>query len=110
MPDEQDYKDFKTTALRMPSSVFDALHVIAQLENTTVAVLLRRAVDEFIASKRSDPRLAEQATRVKAQIEAEAAARSASLATLFDKPSAETAKPGSRRGRTGASGGDAPPA
>ena len=34
MPEERDYK---TTALRMPTATFDVLHVIADLEGTSVA-------------------------------------------------------------------------
>lgn len=103
MPDEM---GFRTTSIRLPDTTFEALHVIAKVRGVSVAELLRQAVDAVIESAKSDTRLADAAARMKAEIEAEAASRVASLDTLIAKPNGE-AKKSARSQRNGGNGGKA---
>lgn len=78
----------KTMAIRLEDNVSAQLSVLAQLEGTTVAELIRQAIDALIETKRSNPELTAKASGVLAAIEAEASTRKQAIEALL-KPGAE---------------------
>lgn len=98
MPDED---GFRTTSIRLPVATLDTLKVIADLEGCNVSNLYRQAIDGLVESKRTDPRLAERAQAIRAQIEADNASRLASIDSLISQVGngGASAEPGQRKGR-----------
>ena len=101
----------KTMAIRLEDDVHAQLTVLAQLDGTTVADLLRQAVEELIRRKSGEGDLAARAKSALAEIDHEAATRRAAIQTLFGSPAEEaSAAPDSKpepkpaRGRRPAQG------
>lgn len=84
----------KTMAIRLEDETSAQLHVIAQLESSSVAEQIRAAIEMLLEAKRSSPELAKHAERITSEIEAETAARKAAITSLFGATSldATTAK------------------
>ncbi|MEW6153920.1 MAG: ribbon-helix-helix protein, CopG family [Actinomycetota bacterium] len=78
----------KTMAIRLEDDTSAQLTVLAQLEGTSVADLIRQAIERLIADKRSETGLAGRAQAVLADIDREALARKAAIETLFGSPQA----------------------
>lgn len=95
----------KTMAIRLEDNTSAQLSVLAQLEGTTVAELIRQAIDALIETKRANPELTARATGVLAAIEAEAVGRKqaieALLATKAEEPEQPASKASSTRRRNG---------
>ncbi len=90
----------KTMAIRLPHDVSAQLTLIAQLEGTSIAQLIRDAIDRLLAEKRDQDGLAAKAEAALAEIEAETAARRAAIeAMLNPKAAAAESPPRSPRGR-----------
>jgi predicted transcriptional regulator len=73
----------KTLAVKLEDSTHAQLTAIAQLEQLPVTGLIKTAIEEFIETKRNQPELTGRAEAMLEEIEQEAAARRAALATLF---------------------------
>jgi predicted transcriptional regulator len=83
----------KTLAVKLEDSTHAQLTAIAQLEEQPVTALIKQAIEEFIETKRNQPELTGRAEAMLEEIEQEAAARRAALATLFGsgaEPAPET--------------------
>lgn len=73
----------KTLAIKLEDGTHAQLTAIAQLEDRPVTLLIKQAVEAYIESKRNQPELSGKAEAMLEEIEREAAARRAALATLF---------------------------
>ncbi len=73
----------KTLAIRLEEDQHGQLTVLAQLESLTVTDAIRQAIDEWIESRRTNPKLIEQAEAVLDEIERDAASRRGAIAALF---------------------------
>jgi predicted transcriptional regulator len=80
----------KTMAIRLEDDVHAQLSVLAQLDGTTVADLLRQAVEDLIRRKAGEGDLAARAKAALAEIDQEAAVRRAAIQTLFGSPTETT--------------------
>lgn len=87
----------KTMAIRLKDDVHAQLTVLAQLDGTTVADLLRQAVEDLIHRKAGEGDLAARAQAALAEIDHDAAARRAAIQTLFGQPAEETQTPPAKR-------------
>lgn len=83
---EQTEQHIKTLAIRVDESLHTQLRFIAQLSGSSITEEIRRAIEHRIAAAQDDPDLIAQAQRVSAEIEREAAARSAAIAGFLGKP------------------------
>lgn len=93
---------FRTIAVRVQEGLHSQLSFIAQLAGTTLSEEIRAALEQRIASAQDDPDLIAKAGEVRAEIEREAAARSAAIAGFMGHTisSATVEKPtNSSRGR-----------
>jgi predicted transcriptional regulator len=89
----------KTMAIRLEDDTHAQLSILAQLETTSVADVIRQAIEAHLVAKRSQPELMSRAESVLADIDAEAAQRRSAIATLFGNAegnSTTTATSGSR--------------
>jgi hypothetical protein len=73
----------KTLAIRLEADQHAQLSLIAQLRGSTLTEEIRSAIEAHLAAARSAPELTAQAESVLADIEREALARRAAIATLF---------------------------
>jgi predicted DNA-binding protein len=83
----------KTLAIKLEDSAHGQMTAIAQLEGKTMALLIKEAIEQYIESKRNQPDLTGRAEAMLEEIERDAAARRAALATLFgsdEEPASET--------------------
>ena len=96
----------KTLAIRLEPDVHAHLSLIAQLRGSTITDEIRTAIEAHIETARTAPELAAQAGSALEDIERDALARRAAIATLFgDEQTEPTAQPTRSRGRQAA--GDA---
>jgi predicted DNA-binding protein len=87
----------KTLAIRLEPDNHAQLSLIAQLRGHTITDEIRQAIEAHIASAKTAPELAAQASNVLDDIEREAVARKQAIATLFGNEQTETpAEPTSR--------------
>lgn len=87
----------KTLAIRLEPVVHAQLSLIAQLRGHTITDEIRQAIEAHIASAKTAPELAAQASSVLDDIERDAVARRQAIATLFgNEQEAAPAEPGSR--------------
>ena len=77
----------KTLAIRLEEEQHAQLTVLAQLDQLTVTDAIRQAIDQWIETKRTSPKLIEQAESVLAEIERDAANRRGAIAALFGSES-----------------------
>lgn len=99
----------KTLAIRLEPDVHAQLSLIAQLRESTITDEIRQALDAHIASSKTMPELAARADSVLEDIEREAVARRAAIATLFGddtQPESAEATPSSSRSRGRKAGGE----
>lgn len=80
----------KTLAIPLESDQHAQLSLIAQLRGTTLTEEIRSAIEAHLANARSAPELTAQADSVLADIEREALARRAAIASLFGSGQADT--------------------
>lgn len=100
-PAEAQGQRLKTVAIRIDETLHAQLQFIAQLGETTITDEIRRAIENRIATAHDDPELIARAQRVRAEIEREAAARSAAIAGFMGTnvvADATTTTPKPRRG------------
>jgi predicted transcriptional regulator len=88
MPTE---RSLKTLAIRLDDRVHAQLAVLAQLSNTSITDLIRKAIEAYIDQQRTQGDLADKAAGVLEEIEREADARRSAIQALFeDKPDDDT--------------------
>jgi lysyl-tRNA synthetase class II len=86
---EQQHEDHKTIAVRVKGAAHSQLQFIAQLSGNSMADEVRQAIDARIATAQDDPQLIARAQEVRAEIEREAAARSAAIAGFMGDTAVE---------------------
>ncbi|MFT3663045.1 MAG: hypothetical protein QM809_17250 [Gordonia sp. (in: high G+C Gram-positive bacteria)] len=91
----------KTLAIRLDPATHGQLTMIASLRDTTITDEIKKALTAHIEAARTADDLAARANQAAAEIEQEAAARKAALASLFDPT--PPAKPAAKRGTRGSS-------
>jgi predicted DNA-binding protein len=77
----------KTMAIRLSDETSAQLTLVAQLEGTSVAELIRQAIDQLLAEKRDQGDLAAKAEAALAEIDQEAQARRNAIEAML-RPSA----------------------
>lgn len=90
----------KTIAIRLEDELHAQLSVLAQLQDTSLTDEIRQAIEAHLERTRNNPELANRAQAVLDDIERDAQARQAAIATLFgpaDLPSV-TPKAAGRKG------------
>jgi len=89
----------KTLAIRLDDELHAQLSVLAQLSGTSLTDEIRQAIEAHLEAMRANPDLSKRAKQVAEEIEQEAQARQAAIATLFGNPSGQPkeAKAGSKR-------------
>jgi len=91
----------KTLAIRLDPELHAQLQVIAQLQGSTITDEIRQAIVAHVATLRSAPELAAQASAVLEDIEREADTRRGAIAALFgDQPDPAPRTRGGRKGST----------
>jgi hypothetical protein len=73
----------KALAIRLDEEQHAQLTMLAQLDELTVTDAIRQAINQWIETKRQNPKLIEQAEAVLAEIERDAANRRGAIAALF---------------------------
>ena len=73
----------KTLAIRLDDELHAQLSVLAQLSGTSLTDEIRQALESHLKATRDNPELTKRAQAVSEEIEQEAQARQAAIATLF---------------------------
>lgn len=73
----------KTLAIRLDGDLHAQLSVLAQLRGSTITDEIRQAIEERLTASKSDPELKHRGQAVLDDIERDAKARQAAIATLF---------------------------
>ena len=90
----------KTLAIRLEDDLHAQLSVLAQLRQSTITDEIRLALEGHLEASKSDPELKNRAQAVLDDIERDAKAREAAIATLFSPSAGQTtttAKPAGKR-------------
>lgn len=87
----------RTLAVRITDDLRAQLDVIAQLNDRSVTEEIRLALEDWIETSRSDPKVLQRAETVRAEIEREAQTKRNAISAIFDgtppaKPSARQTK------------------
>ncbi len=83
----------KTLGIKLPPKLHAQFALVAQLDDISLNVAVLRAVEQYVASKQSEPDFAQRAAEALAEIEREAAERKAAIEGLFGEapmPPADT--------------------
>ncbi|MDQ3154017.1 MAG: hypothetical protein M3R63_20640 [Actinomycetota bacterium] len=97
----------KTLGIRLPDELHTQFVLVAQLDGLSLTDAIRRAVELYVQTKRSETDFAERATAALEEIEREAATRRTAIEGLFGTTGDTTPadKPTSTRSRkSGAEG------
>ena len=76
----------KSLAIRLDDELHAQLSVLAQLSGTSLTDEIRQALEAHLKAMRLNPELSKRAKAVSDEIEQEAQARQAAIATLFGTP------------------------
>ena len=90
----------KTIAIRLEEDQHAQLSVLARLRDTTITDEIRQAIEDRLTASKQDPNLKNRGQAVLDDIERDAKARQAAIATLFgptEEQPATTTKPTGRR-------------
>ncbi len=89
----------KTLAIRLEDDLHAQLSVLAQLRESTITDEIRQAIEDRLEASKSDPELKNRGQAVLDDIERDAKARQAAIATLFgtDAEQTDATKPAGRR-------------
>ena len=89
----------KTLAIRLDEDLHAQLSVLAQLRDSTITDEIRTAIETHLAASQHDPELSTRATAVLDDIERDAKAQQAAIASLFGEaePAANSAPAGRRK-------------
>ncbi len=89
----------KTLAIRLEDDLHAQLSVLAQLRQSTITDEIRLALEEHLEASKSDPELKNRAQAVLEDIERDAKAREAAIATLFSPTAERTSGDGKPAGK-----------
>ena len=89
----------KTLGIKLPDELHAQFALVAQLDELSLADALRRAVEQYVERKQTEPNFGARAAAALEEIEREAAARRGAIQALFGQaaPPAEDTKASSRR-------------
>ncbi len=90
----------KTLAIRLDDDQHAQLSVLAQLRGSSITDEIRSALDQHLVASQHDPDLSTRAQAVLEDIERDARARQAAIATLFGNEQKEAVAADSRRKAT----------
>ena len=90
----------RTLAVRITDGLRAQLDVIAQLNDRTVTEEIRLALESWIETSKSDPKVLERAETVRAEIEREAKTKQSAIEAIFGGPAAGGAKAPLPRGKS----------
>lgn len=82
----------KTLGIRLPDELHAQFVLVAGLDGLSLTDAIRKAVELYVESKRSEGDFAERATAVLEEIEREAAVRRAAIEGLFGQSTAQAAE------------------
>jgi hypothetical protein len=82
-----DAKGVKTLGIRLPDELHVQFALVAQLDGLSLTDAIRRAVELYVETKRSEADFAERASAALAEIEREANSRRAAIEALFGQAS-----------------------
>lgn len=101
MPNLEQDQHYKTLALKIDEGLHAQLRFIAQLEQSSVAEEVRRAIEARVAAAQESPELIARAEQVRGEIEREAAARRDAIAGFFGPTAVQAATTNGRATRRG---------
>ena len=73
----------KTLGIKLPDELHAQFSLVAQLDELSLGDALRKAVEEYVSHKQSEPDFAARAAAALEEIEREAAARRGAIQALF---------------------------
>jgi hypothetical protein len=76
---------FKTLAIRLEGELHSRLTLVAQLDGLSITDAIRKAIEEYIASKQSEGDFAERAAAMLDEIDRQAALRRVQIEELLGK-------------------------
>jgi predicted DNA-binding protein len=79
----------KTLGIRLPDELHTQFALVAQLDGLSLTDAIRKAVELYVETKRSEDGFAERAAAALAEIEREAATRRAVIQGLFGQETAQ---------------------
>ncbi|MGI9003020.1 MAG: hypothetical protein ACR2GH_15400 [Pseudonocardia sp.] len=88
----------KTLGIRLPDELHAQFVLVAGLDGLNLSDAVKRAVELYVETKRSEGDFAERATAVLADIEREAEARRAAIQGLFGPPAQAAENPAGTSG------------
>jgi hypothetical protein len=78
-----DGRNVKTLGIKLPDELHAQFALVAQLDNLSLADASLKAVELYVATKRSETDFAERASAALAEIEREASSRKSAIEALF---------------------------
>lgn len=97
-PEEEQQQHYKTLAVRLDEATHAQLRFIAQLGGSSISEEIRRSIEARLTAAKDDPDLITRAEAARAEIERQAAARSAAIAGFLGQPA--VAEAAETQGRT----------
>ncbi|MCA1670746.1 MAG: hypothetical protein LC799_00585 [Actinobacteria bacterium] len=94
----------KTLGIRLPDELHTQFVLVAQLDGLSLTDAIRRAVELYVQTKRSEGDFAERATAALEEIEREAASRRSAIEGLFGQNTVQAAE-GEGTGESASEGG-----
>ena len=82
----------KTLGIRLPDELHTQFVLVASLDGLSLTDAIRRAVELYVETKRSEGDFAERAAAALEEIEREAASRRSVIQALFGQNAAQTAE------------------
>ncbi len=82
----------KTLGIRLPDELHTQFVLVASLDGLSLTDAIRKAVELYVQSKRSEGNFAERATAALEEIEREAATRRSAIEGLFGQSTAQAAE------------------
>ena len=82
----------KTLGIRLPDELHTQFVLVASLDGLSLTDAIRRAVELYVETKRSEGDFAERATAALEEIEREAATRRSAIEGLFGQEAAQAAE------------------
>lgn len=95
-----DGRNVKTLGIKLPDGLHAQFALVAQLDNLSLADASLKAVELYVATKRSETDFAERASAALAEIEREASSRKSAIEALFGGEAPPTAGGSARKPRS----------
>lgn len=90
----------RPVSVRLTDGLRAQLEVIAQLNDRSVTEEIRLALEAWVQTSKSDPKVLQRAATVRAEIEREAQTRQSAIEAIFGGPANGGAKAPTPRGKT----------